>query len=168
MVQGSRSAVGAAALNRPSWNRDRASAMSLDTPGTWCALTKKLCFMEVRVRNLRSIMRGALEWPELMIATTDSLSHQNCRRFPAKWGYQIAQATTMPFLPFNAYPFVFAKCQVGRPPSLEPFPIEVPAEPNGTSSIGKQFHVGRRGNEGVEEKGATIPPSKQSFPQKDP
>ena len=42
MVQRSWLAVGAAALKRTTWNQDRESAMSLDTPGTWHALTRKL------------------------------------------------------------------------------------------------------------------------------
>ena len=38
----------------------------------------KNCFMEMRTKNLiKSMIRGALECPELIIDTTDSLSHQN-------------------------------------------------------------------------------------------
>jgi len=71
------------------------------------------------------------------------------------------------FLPFDAYPFVFAKCLVGRPPSLEPLPTNVPPKPNGIIiCIGEQFHVWRRGSGGVKKKGATIPPSKESLPHR--
>ena len=53
--------------------------MLLETPGKWWTLTKKLCFIERSKRNLmRSIyIRGVFEWPELIMATTNSLSHQN-------------------------------------------------------------------------------------------
>ena len=96
MKQGVRSALGARSLKRLTWKRERASAIPLSTPGTWRARTKKLCFIEMRTKKrTRSITRGAFEWPELIIATTLSLSHQNWRRLPAKWGYQRAQAITI-------------------------------------------------------------------------
>ena len=96
MVQGVCSALGAASRKRESWKRERASAISLETPGTWRARTKKLRFIDMRTRNLRrSMIRGAFEWPEFMMATTDSLLHQNWTRFPEKCGNQIAHATTM-------------------------------------------------------------------------
>ena len=96
LVQGCWSAWGARSLKRWAWKRERASAMPLETPGTWRALTKKLCFMEISTKNLtKSMMRGAFEWPWLIMATTLSLSHQNCKRLPENWGNHRAQATTI-------------------------------------------------------------------------
>ena len=96
MEQGLWSASGASSRKRLTWKRERASAISLETPGTWRARTKKLCFMEIKTKKrTKSIILGALEWPEFMMATTLSLSHQNWRRFPEKWGYQSAQASTI-------------------------------------------------------------------------
>ena len=61
--------------------------MLSETPGKWWALTKKLCFIERSKRNLmRSIyIRGVFEWPELIMATTNSLSHQNWVGLPEKF-----------------------------------------------------------------------------------
>ena len=81
---------------RSSWKQERLSVMSLETPGTWWALTKELCFIESSTRNLGgSIVQGVFEWPELIMATTNSLSHQNWIRLPEKCGNQSVHATTI-------------------------------------------------------------------------
>ena len=64
------------------------------------------CFIERSTRNLRrSTIRGVFEWLELIMAITNSLSHQTWIRLPEKCGNQSVQATTIykrKFLPFNA------------------------------------------------------------------
>ena len=61
MVQGCWSTWGARSQKHYAWKRERASAMSLETPETWRALTKKWCFMEISTKNLtKSMMRGSL------------------------------------------------------------------------------------------------------------
>ena len=64
------------------------------------------CFIERSTRNLRrSTIWGVFEWPVLIMATTNSLSHQTWIRLPEKCGNQSVQATTIykrKFLPFNA------------------------------------------------------------------
>ena len=96
MKQGVWLALVARFLKRSTWKGEMASAILLSTSRTWRALTKKLCFVEMRTKNqTRSITLGAFEWPELILATMLSLSHPNWRCLPTKWGYQRAQAITI-------------------------------------------------------------------------
>lgn len=53
---------------------------------------------------------------------------------------------------------------MGRPPALKPFPIKISPKTDSTGSVGIQVHVRGRGDGSVEEKGAPIPPVKESFP----
>ena len=132
MVQGFWSASGARARKRCIWNRERSSAISFETPGTWLVRTTKLCFIQRRTTRLtKSIMRGFLECPEFLIDTTDKLSHQNWRRFPARSGCYMAQATTMGKSSYHSklIPCCWFNCMCrGQRPSNH-FPWKYPPKP---------------------------------------
>ena len=132
MVQGFWSASVARARKRCIWNRESASAISFETPGTWLVRTTKLCFIQRSTTRLtKSIMRGFLECPEFIIDTTDKLSHQNWRRFPARRRCYMAQATTMGKSSYHSklIPCCWFNCMCRGQRPWNHFPWKYPPKP---------------------------------------
>ena len=128
---------------------------------------KKLCFIERRTKKRsKSMMRGALEWPEVIIVTTDSLSHQNCKRLPEKWGYQMAQATTMGNSSCHS---ILIPCSLliwrwGGHLPWNHFPWKKPPKPTVLAASVYNSRVWAGGKGGVYEKGPPIPWRDENFP----
>ena len=112
------------------------------------------------------MIRGAFEWPWLIMATTLSLSHQNCRPLPENSGYHRAQATTIgkKLLPLDTDATLPAEVHAPWPSALKPFATKITTKTDRTRRVGKQFEVGGRCYSGIKKKGPTVPLVKKYLP----